>query len=126
MSKEQTSNIMEVFGKFAVELEDGPTMFDTLEAAQEAEVLFQKGAEVRDEALAYCAYKGIDGKNAKGKTNVITDYLTWVAIGKPEAEAKEVVEAKEDAAADEVSTAVDPSSFEEAGAEDDQEADTEF
>ena len=117
---------MEVFGKFAVELEDGPTMFDTLEAAQEAEVLFQKGAEVRDEALAYCAYKGIDGKNAKGKTNVITDYLTWVAIGKPEAEAKEVVEAKEDAAADEVSTAVDTDSFEEAGAEDDQEVDTEF
>jgi hypothetical protein len=105
MSK--VSNIQEIFGQFAVELEDGPKLFPTHEAALAAETEFLKGAEVRAEASAYCEYKGLDGKNAKGKANVITDYLLWVAADRPEAPTPEVVEEEEEAAADDVSTSVD-------------------
>lgn len=100
------SNIQEVFGKFAVELEDGAKLFDTIEEAQAAETEFLKGAEFRAEADGFNAFAGNEGKNAKGKSNVITAYLAWVAAGKPEAPAKEEVEAQEEAAADEIATNV--------------------
>ncbi len=101
------SNIQEVFGKFAVELEDGAKLFDTIEEAQAAETEFLKGAEFRAEADGFNAFAGNEGKNAKGKSNVITAYLSWVAAGKPEAPAKEEVEADEEAAADDVATDVE-------------------
>lgn len=100
------SNIVEVFGKFAVELADGPQMFDTREEAVLAETEFLKGAEFRAKAAGYCQYKGLEGKNAKGKTNVVVDFLSWVEAGRPEAPAKEEVEAEEEAAAEEVEEAV--------------------
>ena len=104
---ETTSNIQEVFGKFAVELEAGVQLFDTLADAQIAETEFLKGAEVRANAAAFCDFKGLEGKNAKGKSNVITEYLLWVAADRPEAPAKEVVEAQEEAAADDVAVEVE-------------------
>ena len=101
------SKIQEVFGKFAVELEAGATLFDTREEAVIAETEFLKGAEFREEAASYCAYKGLEGKNAKGKANVLTDYFAWVEAGKPEAPAKEVVEAQEEAEVADVVPATD-------------------
>ncbi len=125
MSK--VSNVQEIFGKFAVELEDGAKLFDTHEEALAAETEFLKGAEFRNEAAAFCANQGIEGKNAKSKTNILVAYFTWVAAGKPERVVEEapVVEetvahedwtSKDDAATDEVAT-------DEAGVEDDE---TEF
>lgn len=102
----QVTNIQEVFGKFAVDLEDGVKLFDTHGEAQIAETEFLKGAEVRAEAAAFCEFKGLEGKNAKGKSNVIVDYLLWVEAGKPEAPAKEEAEASEEAAADDVAVGV--------------------
>lgn len=114
------SNIQEVFGKFAVELVDGVVLFDTIGEAQVAETEFLKGAEVRADAAAFCAFKGLEGKNAKGKSNVIADYLLWVEAGRPEAPAPEVVEEQESAAADDVAVEV------EADEEADTDAETTF
>lgn len=97
MSEVQVSGIVEVFGKFAVELEDGAKLFDTHAEALTAETQFLKGAEFRGEADGFNAFAGNEGKNAKGKANIIVAYLEWVAGGKQEAPAKEEVEAKEEA-----------------------------
>ena len=102
----QQSNIQEVFGKFAVELDSGAVLFDTREEALIAETEFLKGAEFREEAAAYCAYKGLEGKNAKGKANVLTDYFAWVEAGRPEAAPVEEKEEKDQADADSVATDV--------------------
>ena len=99
------SNIQEIFGKFAVQLEEA-TLFDTLEEAQAAETEFLKGAEFREEAAAFNAFAGNEGKNAKGKANVLIAYFAWVEAGRPEAPAKEEVEAEEVAAIEEVSEEV--------------------
>ncbi len=96
------SKIQEVFGKFAVELENGATLFDTHEAALAAETEFLKGAEFRNEAAAFCANQGIEGKNAKSKVNILVAYFKWVEAGRPERD----VEAADDDAADTVSTDV--------------------
>lgn len=84
-----SDKIMSVFGQFAVDLGEGPILFATEAEASTALVEFEKGAEYRDLAAAYCAYAGIDGKNAKGKANVITAFLTWVEAGSPAPAAKE-------------------------------------
>lgn len=95
------SNIQEVFGKFAVELEDGAKLFDTHAEALAAETEFLKGAEFREEAAKFNAYAGNEGKNAKGKANVLIAYFAWVEAGRPEApEAEEVEEAAEAEVAD--------------------------
>ena len=101
------SNIMEVFGKFAVELEDGPKMFDTHAEALAAETEFLKGAEFREEAAAFNLFAGNEGKNAKGKANIITAYLGWVEAGRPEAPAAEEAEAAAEEEAEAVSESVE-------------------
>ena len=100
-------NIVEAFGKFIVETDKGPKIFDTKAEAEKVAAEFANGAAYREEAVAYTAYAGLDGKNAQGKINVITSYLAWVDAGKPEAEVSEEAsdteaEATEDAAEDEV------------------------
>jgi hypothetical protein len=85
------SNVQEIFGKFAVELAEGGVLFATLEEAVAAETEFIKGAEFRNEAAAFCANQGIEGKNAKSKTNILIAYFAWVEAGKPEAPVADVV-----------------------------------
>jgi hypothetical protein len=80
----QESNIQEIFGKFAVELADGAVLFNTRDEAVEAETAHLKGAEFRDEAAAFCANQGLEGKNAKSKSNILIAYFTWVAADRPE------------------------------------------
>ena len=98
------SQIVEIFGKFAVELVDGPKLFNTREEAAAAETSYLLGAEFRAEAAGFNAYAGYEGKNAKGKQNVITAYLEWVALGRPEKEVEEVAEAAEAAEVAEVAS----------------------
>ena len=114
----QESNIQAIFGKFAVELEDGAVLFNTMEEAVAAETEFLKGAEFRAEADGFNAFAGNEGKNAKGKSNVITAYLAWVEADRPEAPAKEVVEAAEEAEVEAVTETVET--------EDEVDADTNF
>ena len=80
-------NIQEVFGQFAVSLGDGPVLFKTEAEAATALSEYENGAEQRQLAADFCAFKGVDGKNAKGKSNVITEFLAWVDAGQPAAPA---------------------------------------
>ncbi len=105
------SNIQNVFGKFAVELQDGAKLFDTHAEALAAETEFLKGAEFRSEAEGYNAFSGFEGKNAKGKANVIVAYLGWVEAGRPQAPTVEAVEASDEAAADDIAVDTDEVSF---------------
>lgn len=100
-----SQKVLEVFGKFAVDLGEGAVLFDTQAEAETALVEYEKGAEHRELAAKYCAYAGIeaDSKNAKGKSNVITSFLSWVEAGTPEpAPAEEASEEVADAPAGEV------------------------
>ena len=83
MSKKEEVKIVEVFGQFAVELGDGPEMFPTEDEAKSALAHYENGAEHQRLADGYCAYKGLADKNAKGKANVITDFLAWVDADMP-------------------------------------------
>ena len=69
--------IQNVFGQFAVSLENGVQLFATESEAAQALAAFENGASYREAAAAYCADRGIDGKNAVTKTNVIVDFLTF-------------------------------------------------
>lgn len=92
-----SDKIQEVFGQFAVDLGEGAVLFKTKSEAEAAVIEFEKGAEQRKLAADFCAFVGIEAgsKNAKGKANVITAYLSWVEAGMPAPEAEE---AEEDAA----------------------------
>lgn len=79
-----SSKIIEVFNQYAVQLEDNKTeMFATKEEAQIALSAFENGAKNLRLASDYTRYIGISGKNAQGKINTITKFLTWVDAGAP-------------------------------------------
>lgn len=79
------NKIQEVFGQFAVDLGEGPVLFKTEGEAQVALSEYENGAEQRQLAADFCAHVGIEAgsKNAKGKANVITAFLSWVDAGQP-------------------------------------------
>lgn len=89
-----SQGILEVFGQFAVELESGATLFKTEAEAQAALSEFENGAEQRELAANFCAHyasvapteakaASYKDKAAKGKMNVIVQFLTWVDAGSP-------------------------------------------
>ena len=110
--------IQEVFGQFAVELENGPQLFKTEAEAAAALSEFANGAEQRDLATSFCAHKAsiaatdakaasYRDKAAKGKMNVIVDFLAWVDAGSPGI----VVAVEDEAETEEVAEATDTGSF---------------
>lgn len=98
-----SNGIQEVFGQFAVLLEDGPKMFADLASAELALAEFENGAEQREDAAAFCAavYPKLAGKAVKGKSNVVVAYLAWVEAGRPEAAVEETEESSDVATTDE-------------------------
>lgn len=96
------SQIQEVFGQFAVSLDNGPVLFKTEAEAATALSEYENGAEQRELAASFCAHMAsvatteakaapFLGKAATGKSNVIVSYLAWVDAGQPgvvEAEAE--------------------------------------
>jgi len=78
-----SNEIQEVFGQFAIELEGNIKLFGTLAEAQEALSAAQNGAEQLQIAREYAEARGLRGKNAQGKINVIVDFLRWVDVGRP-------------------------------------------
>ena len=90
-----SDKIQSVFGQFAVDLGDGPVLFVTEAEAQAALSEYENGAAQREEAAEYCAFLKVDGKQAKGKSNVIVSYLQWVDAGRP-APAADVVADEEE------------------------------
>lgn len=71
------SNVQEVFGQFAVEINGTVELFETEAAAQSAYDANANAAGYLALATAYTTSKGLVDKNAKGKINVITDFLAF-------------------------------------------------
>jgi len=91
-------NIQEVFGQFAVQLADGVQLFETAEEAALALAEFENGAANLELATEYATSQGLDGKNAKGKINVVLSFLNWVDAGRPGAAEATVEDSTEDVA----------------------------
>ena len=70
-------------GTAIIEVEGKVQTFDTEALANAAVSILENGAEFLAEATAYTEFKGLEGKNAQGKINVLLDYLAWVDAGKP-------------------------------------------
>ena len=71
------SNVQEVFGQFAVEINGTVEMFATESEAQTAYDANANAAGYLKLATAYTDSKGLESKNAKGKINIITDFLAF-------------------------------------------------
>jgi len=71
--------IVEVFGKFAVELEGEVVMFEDKSAAETALIMAEKSEEIEARAGAYCEARGLVDKNAAAKTRIISDFLAFEA-----------------------------------------------
>ena len=84
------SAVTEMFGAFYIQV-DGVTSapFATESQAEMARAAAAGAAEATATATAYTEYKGLANKNAKGKINVIVDFLTWVDAGCPAPESAE-------------------------------------
>ena len=86
------SAVTEMFGAFYIQV-DGVTSapYATEAEAEMARATAAGAAEATATATAYTKYKGLANKNAKGKINVIVDFLAWVDAGCPTPETAEVV-----------------------------------
>lgn len=98
MKKEETvaEKIIEFAGKFLAEIVGEIVTFATKEEAEMALSASEGAEEMLAKATAYCRYKGITDKNAKTKTNVIMEFLTFDAMTDDAKEA--AIKATEEAA----------------------------
>jgi len=101
--REPMSNVQAVFGQFAVEINGNVEMFATEAEAQTAYDADANAAGYLAKATAYTDHKGLIEKNAKGKINVIVDFLAFIesydadaVVDAPVAEATEATEAAAD------------------------------
>ena len=78
------SNIQEVFGQFAVQIDGVVEMFASHAEAATALAEFENGAEYRARGDAFGASCGIADKAAKGKSNTVVAFLAWEEAGSPE------------------------------------------
>ena len=83
-------NVQKVFGKHAVEINGEVKLFDTESEARSAAVMVNQDAAFTDRANKYLTAKGLDleSKMAKGKANVIKDFLAYEASFGPCAQAE--------------------------------------
>lgn len=79
MSKVTKVEVVEVFGKFAINTGDGIQMFDTKEEANSAAFLLANEAEFSARAASYCDANNLTAKNAAAKTKIIKDFLAFEA-----------------------------------------------
>ena len=80
-----SNEIIEVFGQYAVQIDGKAVLFPTQSDAILALAVFNNGAENLKLAKQYCDYLGIEAgsKNAVGKINVITAFLSYCDAGSP-------------------------------------------
>ena len=71
------SNVQAVFGQFAVDINGTVELFETEAEAQTAYDANANAAGFLALATAYTTSKGLVDKNAKGKINVIVDFLAF-------------------------------------------------
>lgn len=72
-------------GTAIIEVDEEVQTFASEDEAKAAIAVIENGAEHLRLATAYTAFKGLDGKNAVGKINVVSSYLAWVDAGMPKA-----------------------------------------
>lgn len=75
------NKVQEVFGKYAVEIKGSIVLFDTENEAISKAVLETQGAEFAERANTYLVARELDpeSKMAKGRANVIKDFLAFEA-----------------------------------------------
>jgi hypothetical protein len=73
------TKIVEAFGKYMAEVNGQIVTFDSESEAQTAVVLAEKSESMTARAKLYCDERGLEGKNAVGKTRIITDFLAFEA-----------------------------------------------
>lgn len=80
------SNVQEVFGKFAIEIDGKVTLFDSKSEAETAAVMIEQEADFEARADAYIAARELDpaGRMTKNKVNVIKDFLAFEATAPAE------------------------------------------
>lgn len=83
-----TVKVQEVFGQYAVEIDGKVELFNSEAEATSAAVLAANKAEFEARAQAFTDALGLEGKVAKGKANVIVDFLAFEA-GRSSTEAAE-------------------------------------
>tara|TARA_R110000851_G_scaffold147363_1_gene287231 strand:+ start:70 stop:441 length:372 start_codon:yes stop_codon:yes gene_type:complete len=89
------TEVSELFGAFYFQANGVLSSAYATEAeANIARSVIAGAAESTAIATAYTEYKGLSDKNAKGKINVITDFLAWVDAGSPASGAVEEVTAE--------------------------------
>jgi len=86
------SEIVEVFGKFAVEIEGEVQMYETHSEAEIAKNAFEHAEDFYNRGVGFCEAHDITGKNLKGKVNIISAFLAWEAAGSPERVVEEETE----------------------------------
>lgn len=70
-------------GTAIIEVEGKVQTFTSEAEAKSAISVLENGAEFLRLATEYTEFKGLEGKNAQGKVNVVSDYLAWVDAGMP-------------------------------------------
>lgn len=70
-------SVQQIFGKYAAEIKGEIQLFDTESEANTAVAVEKNGAHHLALALSYTNARGLQGKNAQGKINVITDFLAF-------------------------------------------------
>ena len=98
-----STEIQEVFGQYAINVDGKVVMFPTEQEAAVALAEYQNGAEALALATEYAASQNLTDKNAKTKINLVVAFLNWVAAGKP----AYVAPAVEEVAVEEVAVEVE-------------------
>ena len=73
------TNVVEVFGQFAVQVAGKTKMYATRVEAETADVLERQGAGFINQAQAFTNANEISGKQAKQQQNVVVAFLAWQA-----------------------------------------------
>ena len=92
------ASVIEVFGQFATQVNGKVKMFPTRGEAESAVVMEEQAGNFQERATDYCVSRGldVDSKMAKGKMNVIIDFLAYEAAGAEAPKATEPAESSEE------------------------------
>lgn len=74
-----SSNVQEVFGKFAIMVDGQVVMCDTKSEAETKLAMLENEESFTARAAAYCDARGLEAKNAAAKTKIVKDFLAYEA-----------------------------------------------
>lgn len=74
-----STKIVAAFGKYMAEIDGQVVNFDSESEAMTAVVIAEASESMAARAKNYCDTRGLEGKNAVGKTRIIMDFLAFEA-----------------------------------------------